>query len=217
MEMDRTNDRVFTGEGSAHRPLATASRIPGMHDLSAILTPRLQLLPSHPALTEEVCRLAGHNTQHWTPWDPLRPSDFWAESPTRQRLEEEAAAFRDGRSYRWWLKQDGQLIGHAHVSGVIRGCFDSAHLGYGLSHDVQGLGLMNEALSHVMAWVYSPRVGLHRLQAAVQPHNLRSHQVLARLGFESIGLAQSYLRIQGQWADHLLYQHVHPHWVPRQP
>lgn len=45
---------------------------------------------------------------------------------------------------------------------------------------------------------------LHRVMANYRPENLRSERLLARLGFEKEGLARSYLKINGSWADHVL-------------
>jgi len=49
-------------------------------------------------------------------------------------------------------------------------------------------------------------VRLHRLQAATLLHNSGSQRVLADNGFERIGIAPQYLRIAGEWQDHLLFQ-----------
>ena len=46
---------------------------------------------------------------------------------------------------------------------------------------------------------------LHRLEAACLPHNEPSKAVLGKAGFHEEGLARQYLRINGQWADHLLF------------
>ena len=57
---------------------------------------------------------------------------------------------------------------------------------------------------------WTPRSNLHRLQAAYRPENLRSGQVLQRLGFREIGLARDYLCIDGAWCDHLLTERINP-------
>jgi ribosomal-protein-alanine N-acetyltransferase len=53
--------------------------------------------------------------------------------------------------------------------------------------------------------MFSPRVALHRLQAAHLPENRRSAAVLARLGFEREGVARRYLFIHGEWRDHVVH------------
>jgi ribosomal-protein-alanine N-acetyltransferase len=54
-------------------------------------------------------------------------------------------------------------------------------------------------------------LGLHRLQAATLPHNEASQAVLTRVGFERIGFAPSYLKIAGEWQDHVMFQLILHH------
>jgi [ribosomal protein S5]-alanine N-acetyltransferase len=46
---------------------------------------------------------------------------------------------------------------------------------------------------------------LHRIEAAAQPENIGSVRLLERCGFEREGLARRYLKINGEWQDHLLF------------
>ncbi len=130
-----------------------------------------------------------------------------------------ADAFAIGLALRWWLAlsaQPARVIGTVHLSSVVHGAFCSSHLGYALDAQAQGRGLMHEALEVVIAEAFSPRLNLHRLQAAVRPENLRSLAVLQRLGFAPIGLARHYLFIAGAWRDHLLFDRHNPGFLPPQ-
>ena len=49
------------------------------------------------------------------------------------------------------------------------------------------------------------RLGLHRIEAACLPDNMASRRVLAKAGFVEEGAARKYLKINGQWRDHLLF------------
>ena len=49
------------------------------------------------------------------------------------------------------------------------------------------------------------KLGLHRLEAACLPDNAASQGLLRKLGFHEEGYARDYLRINGQWQDHLLF------------
>jgi len=51
-------------------------------------------------------------------------------------------------------------------------------------------------------------LGLHRVQAATLLHNTGSQRVLKRNGFTRIGVAPRYLRIAGEWQDHVLFQRL---------
>ena len=46
---------------------------------------------------------------------------------------------------------------------------------------------------------------LHRLEAACLPTNLASKRVLEKSGLRQEGYARAYLKINGEWADHLLF------------
>ena len=48
-------------------------------------------------------------------------------------------------------------------------------------------------------------LALHRVEAACLPANEPSRRLLERVGFHREGMARAYLRINGVWADHLLY------------
>ena len=49
------------------------------------------------------------------------------------------------------------------------------------------------------------RMGLHRLEAACLPENEPSRRLLLKAGFELEGRASAYLKINGDWRDHLLF------------
>ena len=156
------------------------------------------------------------NAAHFAPWDPPLPADHAAPDRVQLALADGAEAFATGRALRWWLQPAGdstRVVGSVHLSGVVRGAFQSCNLGYALDAGSQGQGLMTEALQAVVAEAFSPRLNLHRLQAAVRPENHRSLAVLARLGFQPIGLARHYLFIDGAWRDHQLFDLTNPGFV----
>ena len=47
--------------------------------------------------------------------------------------------------------------------------------------------------------------GLHRVQPAIIPRNLRSVRVAEKAGFRLEGRALRYLKINGTWEDHDVY------------
>ena len=57
--------------------------------------------------------------------------------------------------------------------------------------------------------------GVHRIEAACLPNNAASQAVLRRAGFSHEGLARKYLRINGQWADHLVFALLREDFYPR--
>ena len=49
------------------------------------------------------------------------------------------------------------------------------------------------------------RLALHRIEAACLPSNKASQGVLKKAGFSYEGLARKYLKINGEWQDHMVF------------
>ncbi len=64
-----------------------------------------------------------------------------------------------------------------------------------------GLGFMTEAVRLTVVHAFL-EIGLHRLEANIQPGNLRSIAVVKRVGFRKEGFSPRYLQIDGVWRDH---------------
>jgi ribosomal-protein-alanine N-acetyltransferase len=60
---------------------------------------------------------------------------------------------------------------------------------------------MAEALAQVLDFAFG-ELGLHRLEANIQPGNARSIALVERLGFRKEGFSPRYLKIDGDWRDH---------------
>jgi ribosomal-protein-alanine N-acetyltransferase len=63
---------------------------------------------------------------------------------------------------------------------------------------------MRESLRLILAAAFGP-IGLHRIQAAIMPHNEPSIRVAEKAGFQREGYARRYLKLNGKWEDHYLY------------
>jgi [ribosomal protein S5]-alanine N-acetyltransferase len=111
---------------------------------------------------------------------------------------------RAGRALPFAVALDGRLVGQVTVSGVTRGAFDGASVGYWVDGRVAGQGVMPTALALVVDHCFSA-VGLHRVEANVRPENAASLRVVRKLGFREEGLHRRLLFIDGQWRDHLCF------------
>ena len=69
------------------------------------------------------------------------------------------------------------------------------------SNQREAMRLMTEAVRLAAAHAFGV-LGLHRLEANIQPENLRSIALVKRLGFRLEGFSPRYLRIGGEWRDH---------------
>lgn len=184
--------------------------------MDPLRTDRLVLRLAEPHEAEAVAEFHRENRTHFEPWDPRRAESFftgrwWAE---QLGLDRELAEI--DRGYRFFLfprAEPARVIGHAHLSNVVRGAFQSSHLGFGIDQERQGRGLMREALDAAIGWAFGP-LGLHRVEANHRPENARSAGLLKRLGFVPQGFARDYLYIDGAWRDHVLTALVNPQWTP---
>jgi len=108
----------------------------------------------------------------------------------------------------------GELVGVVNVSEIVRGNFQSAYLGYYAFSPHAGQGLMAEGLGLVVSDAFE-RLGLHRLEANVQPGNEKSRRLVRRLGFRREGLSPGYLMIAGRWRDHERWAILADEWRER--
>lgn len=106
-----------------------------------------------------------------------------------------AAAFAHQERFRWVLarKEDDGVIGSCGISRWDEAAAQ-AEIGYELSPDWQGGGLMREALDAVLAFGFD-EMQLVRIEANVVPENEASLRLLRRLGFQEIELR----RERGFW------------------
>ena len=196
-------------------PVVPMSVEPSRLPAARLWTQRLRLDASAPSLAAAVCDFHQRNLAHFAPWEPPRRPDYLTIPATEARLASEGLAFGTGHMWRYWLTRieaPDHIIGQCQVSQIARGASQSAWLGYSLDEAAQGQGYMQEAMATLLDELFSPRVWLHRIQAAVRPDNGPSLRVMARMGFAEEGLCRDYLFINGAWRDHKIFAKVNPAW-----
>ena len=144
-----------------------------------------------------------------TPWEPIWASDELSRGSFRYRLRRYAEDARDDRAYAFFLFREGDdaLAGGLTLSNVRRGVSQSASLGYWAGERMAGQGLTTAGVKALVLFAFND-LALHRIEAACQPENAPSKRVLSKAGFEKEGEARAYLRIAGQWRDHVLFARV---------
>lgn len=99
------------------------------------------------------------------------------------------------------LRDSDELVGVANISEIVRGALRSGYLGYYVFRPYERRGLMTEGLRLVVRDAFR-RLGLHRVEANIQPGNHASIRLVRRLGFRREGYSPRYLKIQARWRDH---------------
>ena len=97
--------------------------------------------------------------------------------------------------------EDDAILGAIEISQIVRGAFQSAYLGYHIDAAWSRHGYMTEALGLALTYGFRT-LGLHRLEANIQPSNVASIALVRRLGFAREGHSPQYLKIGGRWRDH---------------
>lgn len=153
-----------------------------------------------------------------TPWEPLWPIDDLTRASFRYRVRRHAEEMARDEAYSFFIfrEDDDVLIGGLSFGHVRRGVSQAATLGYWMGEPYAGKGYMTRAVRAACAYAFEKR-GFHRIEAACLPNNEPSKRLLERVGFKQEGYARSYLNINGQWRDHLLYALLETDPVPINP
>lgn len=181
-----------------------------------LLTPRLRIELAQPGHAQLHAEHFARNAVHFQRWDPPR-GDVTSVGHWQRQLAAAGDEFKRGHSARWIalpLDDRQPLIARINYTQIVRGVFQSCMLGYAIDAGYEGQGLMAEALSATIAYMFG-ELKLHRIQANHRPENERSARLLARLGFVREGLAPGYLYIDGAWRDHVLNALINPRFDDR--
>jgi len=140
------------------------------------------------------------------PWEPSWPADDLSKAAYRRRLlaYQREMDLGQGYSFLVFRRSDEDLVGGITVSNVRRGVAQMGSIGYWVGEPHARRGYTLAAVRAVIGFSLG-RLGLHRIEAACVPENKPSHSLLLRAGFVLEGRASAYLKINGEWRDHLLF------------
>ncbi|MBJ7220590.1 MULTISPECIES: ribosomal protein S5-alanine N-acetyltransferase [unclassified Brenneria] len=180
-----------------------------------LTTDRLVVRLAHERDAWRLAEYYSENRDFLKPWEPLRDASHCYPSGWQARLSVINDMHKQGSAYYFLLldPNENEVWGVANFSNVLRGSFYACYLGYSLGQKWQGQGLMYEALQPALRYMQRQQY-MHRIMANYMPHNQRSGNLLARLGFEREGYAKDYLLIDGKWQDHVLTVLTTPNWKP---
>ena len=98
-------------------------------------------------------------------------------------------------------RSDEAIVGVVNFNQIFLGPLKSAYIGYYAGEPYAGRGYLAEGVGLALRHAFR-RLGLHRVEANIQPENEPSRCVAARNGFRLEGFSPRYLKIGGRWRDH---------------
>jgi [ribosomal protein S5]-alanine N-acetyltransferase len=99
------------------------------------------------------------------------------------------------------IRESGIIGGAASISQIMHGPYQRATLGYNAFAPSAGRGYMSEGIGLILQFAFNG-LGLHRLEADIQPGNAASKRLASRLGFRKEGYSPGFIFINGEWRDH---------------
>jgi ribosomal-protein-alanine N-acetyltransferase len=140
-------------------------------------------------------------------WDvgPRAPSEL-SDAAFSEQLAHEAKRRAADTHYPLVVvrRDDGAIVGNVGLVDVVRGLAQSAFLGYRIYNRHWGLGYAGEAVRAAIDVAFLD-LGLHRVEAGIEPHNRRSIRLARSLGMRLEGRKKLAVFLRGGWVDLMVY------------
>jgi ribosomal-protein-alanine N-acetyltransferase len=159
--------------------------------------------PVKPEDAAELAALYAANRDFLAPFEPVRAEDFFTADGQRERLQVQL----DGGTHPFAIVDEGAIAGTISIFHIMRESLQSCTVGYWIDQARNGRGLATGAVEGIVAYAFD-ELELHRVEAGTLLDNVASQRVLEKAGFERIGIARRFLRINGDWRDFVLFQRV---------
>lgn len=168
--------------------------------------PRVYLRPPRSRDWKIWATLRGESREFLKPWEPTWPADALTRGAFLRRISRQASDWHGDQGYNLLMFShvDQAMLGGIGLSNVRRGVAQMASLGYWIGERHARQGYMTEGVVAMLAFAFR-HLGLHRVEAVCLPDNEASRRLLATTGFTEEGCARAYLRIDGEWRDHVSY------------
>lgn len=154
---------------------------------------------------ESLAQYYQSNASHLHQWEPKRDLNYHDKSNWTKRLKQIELDQKNKSTFHFVSidENSNKIIAACSLTGISYGVFMAGYMGFSVSRDYQGKCEMRKLCIHVIDFAFN-HLKLNRIMANYMPDNVRSENLLLSLKFEKEGLAKDYLRINGEWQDHVL-------------
>ncbi|MBI5258154.1 MAG: GNAT family N-acetyltransferase [Burkholderiales bacterium] len=176
-----------------------------------LCTPRLALRPLAPADAQDLFGMHADAEfmRYWSsePWTTL--------AQATRLIADDQQALAAGQHLRLgiFLREAPVFVGTCSLFHLVEPC-RRAELGYGIARPWWRRGFMAEAVGALIDFAFHD-LGLHRLEADIDPRNLASARSLEKLGFVREGLLRERWIVGGEVSDSALYGLLDREWRDR--
>jgi ribosomal-protein-serine acetyltransferase len=158
---------------------------------------------------EEVFALVDRNRVHLRQWMPWVPPEYSLEDASAF-LKRSLDGFAKHGYFQAGIRVERKLAG---IIGFHEPNEGNKHItiGYWLSQDMQGRGLMTRACRAMVNHAIHDR-GMNRVEIRCAPDNVKSRAVPRRLGFTEEGVVRQDQWIDGRYEDSVVYGMLASEW-----
>ncbi len=141
-----------------------------------------------------------------TPWEPEWDAGSCSRRAYLRYLKNSNYLANMDRAYSFLIfkNEDKVLLGGINIGNVRRGVSQSASIGYWIGEKYAKNGYMLEAIETLLPSLFVD-LRLNRIEAATLEENIASRNLLKKIGFKKEGILRKYLKINGNWRDHVIY------------
>jgi ribosomal-protein-alanine N-acetyltransferase len=150
-------------------------------------------------------KLRSESRNFLQPWEPTWSSDELTQGAFRSRVVRNEQEFASGQAVPLFIfdGDEEKLLGGITIGYIRRGAAQACMIGYWIGERHAGKGHMFSALQLTVHHIFH-ELSLHRIEAACIPGNDRSLALLEKAGFQREGTLKGYLKINGEWRDHIM-------------
>ena len=151
------------------------------------------------------------NKGHLSPWEPQRSTNFHDLLSWQKRIQNRLTEMEQekGAYFVAFSDEKDEVAGVCNLTVITRGAFQACFMGYSVGEKYERKGIASQLVQQATTHAFED-LKLNRVMANYMPSNVRSEKLLKKHGFVREGVAAKYIRINGNWEDHVLTSLLNP-------